>query len=327
MKFNLNMLFKFSYVKRVRQILLLVGMSLINTTFFCQDYERIDATIMLYPEQPESAEQLSKFITRDFFTEEDKVRAIYSWIILNIAYDPEEYKQFNFTFKNYRERNEKEEILREKIIKRTLQKGVAVCEGYAMLFEKLCELQGITNYLVRGDIKTNFNDIGRPFKNSHMWNVAIIDGTHYLFDPTWGAGRYNEKFIKEPSYFYYKTQPELLFKTHYPGMYEDAFIDGIISKEVFADMPLIILDSLKIEDVESPLNGIIMSDMYFDTIDFAINNCNPTEITYSYGKKKVPVKNMSIDDGKLHFSVPLELGVTTLLIYFDNLPALGYVIK
>ncbi len=172
-----------------------------------QDYERIDASILLYPKYFDTPEQFSKFISRDFSTDEEKVRAIYSWIILNVSYDPEEYKRFNFNFKNLRERNAKEENTRAKVIQRTLNKGVAVCEGYAMLFEKMCELQGIQNYLVRGDIKSNFNDIDRPFKNSHMWNIAILDGETYLFDPTWGAGKYNGKFIREPSYFYYKTDP------------------------------------------------------------------------------------------------------------------------
>ncbi|NND62690.1 MAG: hypothetical protein HKN48_05805 [Flavobacteriaceae bacterium] len=149
---------------------------LCSINLYAQDYERVDATIQLYPDRFKSAEELSRFIERDFTSEENKVRAIYGWIINNVAYEPEEYEKFNFNFKNFRERNEKEEKTRKKVIARTLQKGVAVCEGYAMLFERLCELQGISNYLVRGDIKSNFNDIGRSFKNSHMWNVAVIDG-------------------------------------------------------------------------------------------------------------------------------------------------------
>lgn len=66
---------------------------------FSQDYERIDATILLYPKTFEKAEDLSKFISRDFTTDEEKVRAMYSWIIQNIAYEPDEYKQFDFKFK------------------------------------------------------------------------------------------------------------------------------------------------------------------------------------------------------------------------------------
>lgn len=34
---------------------------------FSQDYNRVDATIQLYPETVASSEELSKFIARDFF--------------------------------------------------------------------------------------------------------------------------------------------------------------------------------------------------------------------------------------------------------------------
>lgn len=299
----------------------------IGTITLAQDYERVDASILLYPEKFETVEELSRFITRDFYTEEDKVRAIYSWIILNVAYEPDEYKKFNYKFKNYRERNSKEEKTREELIKHTLRKGVAVCEGYAMLFEKLCELQGISNYLVRGDIKSNFDDIGRRFKKSHMWNVAVIDSIPYLFDPTWGAGKYNEKFIKEPSYFYFKANPELFLKSHYPHMFEDAFIDRIVSREMFSNMPLVIAEKLEISQVESPLNGVLRADSYIDSIPFIISNCDPKEVSYRFRGEKIAIKNMEVKDGRLHFSVPLELEMKNLLIYFDEQPALGYRIQ
>ncbi len=309
------------------KVIVFVLFGLVTSLAFSQDYERIDATILLYPKTFDSSEELSRLITRDFETEEEKVRAMYSWIIQNIAYEPDEYKQFDFKFKNYRERNKKEENTRKKVIKRTLQKGVAVCEGYAMLFEKLCELQGINNYLVRGDTKTNFNDIGRPFAKNHMWNVVYIDEKPYLFDLTWGAGKYNGKFIKEPTYFYYKTPPELFFKTHYPDMFEDAFIDRIIDREVFSSMPLIIAETLRMEDLELPLNGIIRSEEYFDSVAFVINNSDPKSISYSYGDEKKVIENVERSENKIRFSVPLQLGVRDLLIYFDDKPAIGYKIK
>ena len=115
--------------------LLVLFFIFLNVSALAQDYERVDAIISMYPQTFENPEKLSKFITRDFTSDEDKIRAIYTWIIQNVAYDPDEYKQFDYTFTNYRERNEKDEKLRAKITERTLQKGIAVCEGYAMLFE------------------------------------------------------------------------------------------------------------------------------------------------------------------------------------------------
>ena len=291
-----------------------------------QDYEIIDATIELYPTNFSSAEELSKLISRDFTSEEEKVRAIYTWIIRNVAYDPDEYKQFNYNFKNYRERNAKEEITRKKVIQRTLKKGIAVCEGYAMLFERLCELQSISNYLVRGDIKSNFNDIGRPFKKVHMWNVAMIDGQTFLFDATWGAGKYDGKFIREPSYFYYKTPPEQLIKTHYPHLQEDTFLTEIFTREDFAAIPLLINEKLLLSDIESPSHGVISSSDEDGIINFSIRNIVPSTISYSFGNEKKAITFSEIDGG-IQFSVPIVLGKENLLIYFDDEPALGYKVK
>lgn len=307
--------------------LIVVFSVFLSMSAFAQDYERVDAIISMYPNTFDNPERLSKFIARDFTSEEDKVRAIYTWIIQNIAYDPDEYKQFDYTFTNYRERNEKDEKLRNKIIQRTLQKGVAVCEGYAMLFEKLCEQQGIKNYLVRGDIKSNFPDIGRPFKRVHMWNVASIEGKYYLFDATWGAGKYNGKFIKEPSYFYYETPPELFIKTHYPDMPEDAFMDEIMSREQFSEQPLIIEKSLLAKDIESPSKGLLFEDAYFGEILFSIKNIDPEKISYSYGTDIISIKEIEREANKIKFNVPLIIGAKTLLIYFDGKPALGYKIN
>lgn len=307
--------------------LILISILLVETTMVSQDYERVDATILLYPTECDSPEELSKFITRDFQTEEEKVRAIYSWIIQNIAYEPNEYKKFDYRFSNYRERNKKEEITRNKIIIRTLQKGIAVCEGYAFLFERLCELQGINNYLVRGDTKTTIEGIGAKYNSNHMWNVAIIDGKPYLFDPTWGAGKYNQKFIKEPSYVYYKTSPEQFIKTHYPDIFEDALISEKFSRQEFSEMPLIIDKNLKITDIITPAKGIIYAEIYFDEIQFEIKNNKPKEVTYSYGSETLTVTKLNIKEIITEFSVPLELGVKTLLIYFDGKPVLGYRIE
>lgn len=312
---------------KIRNFIVFILFSFLSQCFYAQDFERVDATIALYPTTCNNAEELSKYISRDFTTDEDKIRAIYTWIVQNVAYNPDEYKKFNYKFTNYRERNQKEENTRNKIIKRTLQKGIAVCEGYAMLFERLCELQGIQNYLVRGDTKTNFNDIGRSFNNNHMWNVAYIDGQPYLFDPTWGAGKYHDKFIKETSFYFYKTDPNILIKSHFPDIFEDAFITNTMSREDFSNLPLLIKKGLVISDLLSPKNGILYEEKYYADIPFSIKNVSPEKISYTYGGEKIPLDEFKFEDEVLLFNIPLQIGVRTLLIYFDDQPALGYVIK
>lgn len=296
-------------------------------TFFAQDFTQVDATIQFYPKNFNTVTELSNLISRDFTTDDHKIRAMYGWIIHNIAFEPDEYKVFDYSFKNYRERNIKEEDTRNKIIERTLQKGIAVCEGYAMLFEKLCELQGIQNYLVRGDIKTSFDDIGRDFKRIHMWNVVYIQEEAFLFDATWGAGRYIEKFIKEPSYDWYKTDPDVFIKTHYPDMLEDAYIDFILSKEVFAAMPLIINKDLLIPDVKRPEYGVIPSVENDKEITFLLKTAAPKTLSYSYNfGTKETITNVNSKDGYLEFQIKTKAR-SNLILYFDGAPALAYKIE
>ncbi|WP_147278492.1 transglutaminase domain-containing protein [Marinirhabdus gelatinilytica] len=311
----------------MRHILQLFFLAFVMTGVLqAQDFSQVDATIKFYPKSFDEVTELSDFIARDFKTDEEKVRAIYGWIIHNVAYDLDEYDVFNYKFKNYRERNAKEEITRIKIIQRTLQKGVAVCEGYAMLFEKLCELQGIQNYLVRGDIKTSFKDIGRSFQKIHMWNVAYINGEPFLFDPTWGAGKYNQRFIKEPSYYWYKTEPKLFIKSHYPDLVEDTFLEINISKQVFARLPLIIKKDLLVTDVLTPKYGMINQGDYGKEIEFELKTEAPSVISYSYdfGDKKKMV-DFSTEGDLLKFPIKKKTG--ELIVYFNDKPALAYKVE
>ncbi|MCB0452758.1 MAG: transglutaminase, partial [Aequorivita sp.] len=61
--------------------LIVVFSVFLSMSAFAQDYERVDAIISMYPNTFDNPERLSKFIARDFTSEEDKVRAIYTWII------------------------------------------------------------------------------------------------------------------------------------------------------------------------------------------------------------------------------------------------------
>lgn len=314
-------------LKNRSHLILLTVLCVLAQGMYAQDVAQIDATIQFYPNQFNDVSKLSQLISRDFTTEEEKVRAIYGWIINNVAYEPSEYEVFNYSFKDYRERNSKEENTRNKTIQRTLQKGIAVCEGYAMLFEKLCELQGIQNYLVRGDIKTSFDDIGREFKRVHMWNVVYIEGRPYLIDATWGAGKYNGGFIKEPSYDWYKTDPAIFVKSHYPDLVEDALLDFQFSRELFSRLPLIIHKSLRIEDVKRPAEGVITSDTNVENITFLIKMELPASISYAFDfGKREKVTNVKKDDAFLEFQIKSKAH-SNLVVYFDDVPALGYKVE
>lgn len=312
---------------KIVSIIWLLAVAMFANTVSAQDNNRVDAILELYPKQLESPEQLSAFISRDFTTDEEKVRAIYGWIINHIAYNPEEYKALDYSYTTVKDRNKKQAKFRENILKRVIDRNEAVCEGYAMLFERLCELQGIQSYLVRGDSKASLNDIARPFKANHMWNIAYIDGKPYLFDPTWGAGKYNGKFIKDPSYTFYKAQPEQFLRTHYPVIKEDALFETIPDKATFLAAPILIDGNIIDTHRLKPALGTLTSDVAFGLWEFSVPYAKEAQVSYSLNGSPIEEVESSFSDNRLQFTIPASLGAKFLLLYLDGSMALAYKVK
>lgn len=301
--------------------LLLTGMS-----SKAQDFEKVDALVSLYPTRVDTPEMLAKFIARDFPEPMDQLRAAYSWLINNIEYNPQEYYKFKFQYRILEERNQKTSASREMIIKRTVQLGDAVCEGYALTLERLCELLEINAYVVRGDTKTRVSDIERAFDKNHMWMVAVIDQKAILLDPTWGAGRYNERFIKAPSYFYFDTAHELFLNTHMPEVFEDAYVPFPLSRENFSKRPLLIQKELKHADV-LPKSGVLKVKELNKGIRFSFPSKAPSNVYYVIDNGAQHPVDFETDGSVTRFAIATKEKGGSLVIYADDKPIIGYKIK
>lgn len=298
-----------------------------------EDFARVDAVIQLYPAQAQSAEQLATFINRDFSSEADKLRAIYGWIINNIAYDPAEYKALDYSFTTVAERNKKQEKFREQLITRVLEKRVAVCEGYSYLFERLSELTGVQSYLVRGDSKASLDDIARSFDVNHMWNVAYIADTPYLFDATWGAGRYTDRFIKEISYRYFMADAQQFVYTHFPQLHEDTLLEQTIDRATFESIPLIVSEKVQGLEWLEPKNGVLDSNLpsgkwAFD-IPIILKAKPDIKITVAINGKDpfFPKQHIHPEKNIHYFEVDIPLGAQFLIVQINDKPAVVYKIK
>ncbi len=293
---------------------------------YSQNYNHVDATISFYPSTFPNAQSLASKIATDFSEPMEQLRAGYSWLIHNVAYDPQEYYTYQFQYRLLEERNEKMAESREGIIQRTVTESIAVCEGYALTLERLCEYLGINAYVVRGDTKTQPSDIGRPFDKNHMWMVALIDQKPILLDPTWGAGRYNGGFIKSPSYTYFDTPPSQFLKNHYPEVFSDAYVDDKISKETFSLQPLLISTELTINDV-SPQDGVLKSKSLSKGIVFSLKDLQATQISYTLDASKKMNVDFKNGLGEVQFTIQRKTKAQSLVIYVDDQPVIGYKIK
>ena len=111
--------------------------------------ETMEAAIAVHDELWESGA-----ITSDM-TEYEKARVYYTWICDNCVYD---YSADNSSLSH--------------IAYSLFHNGTAVCDGYTGAYNLLLKLEGIECTALSND--------------THIWTVAVLDGTQYHIDTTWG---------------------------------------------------------------------------------------------------------------------------------------------
>ena len=165
-------------------------------------YAGIDKKALMIPDSmTRSTEAIASYINANFRLNDDKVRAAFIWVAVNIRYDvPNMYSVDYF---------EKKE---DKIAK-PLQTRQGICANYAALFTDICEKAGIPSFVVDGYVKLN----NQLQELSHAWCIAKIDTGWYLFDPTWASGYVNNGgFVPKINNAYYKTSPSNFIQAHMP---------------------------------------------------------------------------------------------------------------
>lgn len=118
--------------------------------------------------------KLSRKITADKVTDDEKVTAIYRWVTRHIHNDKRSYR-FH--------------IIKPAEPWYVLRRRKAVCAGYATLFKRLCANVGIESHFVIGHAKgLDYREGERFLRGEHAWNSVLIGGEWRLVDPTWGSG-------------------------------------------------------------------------------------------------------------------------------------------
>jgi transglutaminase/protease-like cytokinesis protein 3 len=109
------------------------------------------------------------------------VRAIFRWITENIAYDFKYYNKYNYKGKEPKSFNCSGDSMQCEIRKRVweteyvnkvLDQKKAVCQGYSMLFKKMCDIAGIPSEVVPGYVRTEYYEVGTIGNLSHAWNAV-----------------------------------------------------------------------------------------------------------------------------------------------------------
>lgn len=119
-----------------------------------------DDTIRAYLKVYEVSSRIISAEMDDF----EKVKAVHDWMVLNIAYDEENYD------KGY-------DMIPEEsfYVEGAMNKGIAVCNGYAETFKAFMNIQGLECSVIAGDGLGGY----------HGWNKVKLDGEYYYIDVTW----------------------------------------------------------------------------------------------------------------------------------------------
>lgn len=168
-------------------------------------YTDIDNKISKIPvELSTSTTGIAKFITDNFKTDTEKIRAVFYWTATNISYD----------VANMFAPNQLETVQQK--IENTLKSKKGVCIHYAEVFNDISNKIGIKSRIIKGYTKQN----GKVDNLAHAWCAAQIENKWFVFDPTWGSGGiHNGKFVKKLNNAYFKVEPSKIIASHIPFDY------------------------------------------------------------------------------------------------------------
>lgn len=192
-----------------------------SLNFFSQDLEMVDKVMLSYQE-PKSIEDLAERIDYDFKSDIEKVRAIFTWMCLNIEYNTPSTKTLkspeSIYYLNKDDLKRAHMRMQEQVIHNAFNKRKGVCLGYSQLFSRLCNLMKIENKLIYGYTKYSVSKIGYiPSRKNHAWNAVKINNKWLLFDVTYGAGYlYKGVWQKQQNLDYFNAKKEKLRITHFP---------------------------------------------------------------------------------------------------------------
>lgn len=176
-------------------------------------YNIIDNKVFTFSKSSPDAtfDSITAFVNNNFQTQEDRSRAYYTWIALNISYDVERLNELNlmkmFSVNRVTSIGQKtNDVLKNK---------KAVCEGYSNLMVDFCKASSIPCFLVCGYVKTPEGNIPEIL---HAWNVLRIDSAWTMLDITWSSGYLNleNKYVKRFSNKYFMPKPKIFVKDHLP---------------------------------------------------------------------------------------------------------------
>ncbi len=254
--------------------------------------------LLSYAPEEVSPYLLAKKITALASTEKEKVDAIFYWITRNISYNTGILYAVPRKAPVVFPKREEEDTgalapLSDRVAENVLRRRVAVCDGYARLFQSLCHHANIKAEIVTGYVRTALNRTG-AFRSNHTWNAVQIDSTWHLLDATWASGyvTFANEFKADFNPRYFLPSPKEFIADHYPEDLRWTLLPQPPQLKEFSSTPFkyLAFTRFKIESF-SPASGIIQAAPG-DTIKM--------EVKTSFGEKNLFVTSLFVSDSLLN---------------------------
>ncbi|WPO77400.1 transglutaminase domain-containing protein [Flavobacterium sp. KACC 22761] len=311
--------------KKISLLFLLLHIIFFNFAS-AQKVSEVDKIVAKYPKSFASTEKLADRIEKDFDSDYDRARAIYSWIAFNVKYDFNTFlnppRTQGFSYSSEAEKQRKIKQINDNLIQKTFKTQKAVCEGFTALYQHLANEMGIKCEIIRGDSKISLRDIGRKTTSSnHAWNMVLIDKKWRLVDVTWGQGYYDSskgRMVNDFNPAYFDTDPDYFFAKHFPD--SGTFLGNRLDKDAFLNGPLIYNKTIE-EDyqVKTPDSGIIEARRG-DKITVEIKNLSKSDQVFYLNKRNQPVKIQNVKEkrGGLEFQILIDSSVGEYITIYAN---------
>lgn len=300
-----------------------------------QDFAKVDAAVKNYPKSFASPDKLAEQITKDFTRDDEKARAIFTWIAYNVRYDLDAYgvneKPVAYSFRTQAEKEAKQKKFQNDIAQKTLKTKKGVCQGYAMLFMIVAEKAGLEAVFIPGTSKSHPMHIGKgPGASDHAWNAVKIGGEWKLVDATWGAGTVTgakPEFVFKFNDKYFFADPDTFFLNHFPD--DKKWLLTKKTENDFANLPLYYGNYL-MEGYEflAPNGGTFNAKP--GTIEFRVRNLGiGDKVHYAYSRDKVFKEVKPVLNGDTaEFGIPIDArSAGTLTIYINQKSVASYKIN
>lgn len=300
-----------------------------------QNFEKVDVIVKEYP-RFSKVEDLSNQIEKDFTKDIDKVRAAFFWLTQNIRYNLKELynpqkRSYRFKYSSEKEKNQKLQAIKDKLIADTFRNKTGVCEEYAQSFKKICDLLNIEAAVIKGYVRNDVSEIGlMNSKTNHAWNAVKINEKWQILDATWASGfEYNGKWIRKFNSYFFNMPVDKIFKTHYPEETIWVLRFGRMSLKDFYLQPIYNNSFLNLNThLISPQKGII-NITHSENIELKFKNLDAKAIVYYTikGNKYAQKPIIKTDKNITTLIIQNPNRNTDLIIYINNKDALHFKVK